>query len=103
MAALTCAQVNAIKKAGLYEKTVLVLTSKHGNSPIDHSTLVRVPPKVLPQLAIQPMRAAHKQPPSADCVVGWTSKMSVRQYAEVPPRNCAMFHPGLTQAPIDCS
>ena len=30
---LHAAQVNALKDAGIYEKTALILTSKHGNSP----------------------------------------------------------------------
>ena len=34
---LHAAQVNALKDAGIYEKTALILTSKHGNSPIIHS------------------------------------------------------------------
>ena len=39
-------QINALKKQGIYEKSVVILTSKHGNSPIDPSTLVRVDPAV---------------------------------------------------------
>ena len=39
-------QINALKKQNIYEKSVIILTSKHGNSPIDPSTLVRVPPAV---------------------------------------------------------
>ena len=35
-------QINALKKQGIYEKSVIIFTSKHGNSPIDHATLVRV-------------------------------------------------------------
>ena len=35
-------QVNALKSQGIYEKTALILCSKHGNSPINHTTLVRV-------------------------------------------------------------
>ena len=37
-------QVNALKAKGIYESTALILCSKHGNSPINHTTLVRVPP-----------------------------------------------------------
>ena len=40
-------QVNALKAKGIYESTALILCSKHGNSPIDHTTLVRVPPAPL--------------------------------------------------------
>ena len=39
------AQVNALKAQGIFEKTAIVFTSKHGNSPINHTQLVKVPPK----------------------------------------------------------
>ena len=29
--------MNALKDAGIYEKTALIFTSKHGNSPINHA------------------------------------------------------------------
>ncbi|CAL8462758.1 g2291 [Coccomyxa elongata] len=34
--------VNALKDAGIYEKTAIVFGSKHGNSPINNTALVRV-------------------------------------------------------------
>lgn len=34
--------MNALKAAGIYEKTAIVFGSKHGNSPINHTALVRV-------------------------------------------------------------
>lgn len=37
-----CFQVNALKEAGIYEKTAIIFGSKHGNSPINHTALVRV-------------------------------------------------------------
>ena len=40
-------QVNALKAKGIYESTALILCSKHGNTPINHTTLVRVPPAKL--------------------------------------------------------
>lgn len=58
-------QINALKKQGIYEKSVVILTSKHGNSPIDPSTLVRVDPAVRYFAHSGPH---HSQPlPSNDC------------------------------------
>lgn len=57
---MACAQVNALKAAGIYEKTAIVFGSKHGNSPINHTALVRVNFNVRTPSLQQPQKPLFK-------------------------------------------
>ena len=55
--------VDELKKEGLYESTLIIITAKHGQSPVDSPRYTGIAPTILKALGLDPndLQAVQKE------------------------------------------